>query len=362
MKKRTFALLLLLALAIALLLWWRAREPVRTPNAARQESPGSPAIAQKSHPAKEDVSSDDLARTPWKGPDEYKKRMIATVQDSARQANQPIEFYGKVIDQDDNPIPGVRVKIGVRWTQELSLPGTSKDVFNRFEVLSDDQGLFKLTDTKGSLLGIDALEKEGYESAPSATRQSYWYWAITADRKYTPDSHRPEIFRLWKKRGAEHLLEKSKSVSVLADGAPVSFDLHTGEKIGAGGDLRVTMARTPQQIEHGQKGFEWTVTAAVEGGGLIETKAEQPYYAPESGYEPRFEFHMSANDPQWAANVARVFFLKLKDGNYGRITLEFYPGFYQAGVSFHSFINPTGSRNLEYNSLQDVVQPPLKKP
>lgn len=361
MKKRTLVLLLLLASALVLLFWWRLREPSRPPKAAQQESQGSPAVAQKTPAVKGDVSSDDLARTPLSGPDDYKRRVIATVHDAAQKANQPIEFYGKVIDQDDNPIPGVVVKLGVRWTQEL-LPGTSKDVFNRFERTTDDQGLFKLTDTKGSLLGIDALEKEGYESAPSAARQSYWYWAITADRKYTPDSHHPEIFRMWKKRGAEHLLEKSKSVSVLADGAPVSFDLHTGEKVGSGGDLRVTMVRTPQQIEHGQKGFEWSVTAAIEGGGLIETKAEQPYYAPESGYESRFEFHMSANDPQWAANITRAFFIKLKDGNYGRITLEFYPGFYQAGVSFHSFINPAGSRNLEYNSLQDVVQPPFKKP
>lgn len=361
MNKRTLALLFLIALAVRLLLWWRASESGPGSNVPRRESSTPAPTVHKSPAAQEEVSNEDLARTPWNGPDEYKRRMIATVRDSARQANQPIEFYGKVLDQDDNPIAGVKVKIGVRWTQELPLPGTSKDVFNRFELLTDDQGLFVLTNTKGSLLGIDALEKDGYESAPSATRQSYWYWALTADRKYTPDSHLPEIFRMWRKRGAEHLLEKSKSVPMSANGAAVYFDLRTGEKVSSGGDLRVTITRAPQQIGHGQKGFDWTVMASVEDGGLAPTNAEQPYYAPESGYQPTFELHMPAAAPQWAANVTRVFFLKLKDGNYGRITLEFYPGFYEPGVSFHSFINPSGGRNLEYSSLQDVVQPSSPK-
>ncbi len=357
MKKRTLALLLLIALAVVLLLWWKSREPNHEPQVT-QKSQGSSSVTPKASADKDGVSSDDLARAPFNGSDDYKRRIIATVRDAAEKANQPIEFYGKVVDQDSNPIPGVKVKLSVRWTELLPLPGTSKDVFNRFDLLTDDQGAFTLTNTKGSLLGIDALEKDGYESAPSATRQSYWYWAITSERKYTPDSHRPEIFRMWKKRGAEHLTERSKSVKMAADGAPVSFDLHTGGKVASGGDLRVTMTRAPQQIEHGQKGFEWTVTASIEGGGLIPTNAEQPYHAPDSGYEPVFELHMPATDPQWTANVTRAFFLKLKDGNYGRITLEFYPGFYEPGVSFHAFINPSGSRNLEYNSLQGVVIPP----
>jgi len=339
-----------------LLLWWRSREPSREPQVT-QKSQRSPGVAQKTLADKDGVSSEDLARTPVSGPDDQKRRVIATVRDVAQKANQPVEFYGKVVDQDDNPIPGVKVKLSVRWTHEL-LPGTARDEFNRFDLTTDAQGLFTLTDTKGSLLSVAALEKDGYDPAPSATRQSYWYWASGLPQKYVPDSRQPEIFRMWKKRGAEHLTERSKSVKVSADGVPVSFDLRTGERVGAGGDLRVAMTRTPQQIEHGQKGFEWTVTASIEGGGLIPTTAEQPYYAPESGYASTFELHMPATDPQWSANVSRVFFLKLKDGNYGRITLEFYPGFYEPGVSFHAFINPSGSRNLEYNSLQGVVIPP----
>ena len=363
MKKRILILLLLLLSAVVLLLWWRSLEPSKVSNVIRHEPQGSPAIVEKAPVAKGDISSDDLARTPWSGSDDYKRRMIATVHDAALKANQPIEFYGKVVDQDNNPIAGVKVKIGVRWTQELSLPGTSKDVFNRFELTTDAEGLFKLTDTKGSVLGIDALEKEGYEPSPRVTRQSYWYWSSGLPQKYTPDLRHPEIFRMWKDAGAERLVRKGIASPLRYDGTPTTLDLVNGSASNTG-DLRVTLMRNPQQIVSGQHNYEWTLTVEALNGGLIESSDEQMYRAPDEGYQSKLVVHMPANDPNWADEKSFNLYVKLRGNLYGRAEVKALVGSDRATTPFYvtSFINPRGSRNLEYSSLQDVVQPSPKKP
>ncbi len=359
MKKWTLILLLLL-LVLVLSFWWRARKSGQTPNVARQEPQGSPAIARKAPAAKADVSSDDLARTPWSGPDDYKRRVIATVRDAAQKANQPIEFYGKVIDQDGNPIPGVKVKLSVRWTHEL-LPGTAKDEFSRFELTTDARGLFILTDTKGSLLSVTALEKGGYDPSPRATQQSYWYWAATPDRKYTPDSHQPEIFRMWKNAGAETLVRKGIASPLRYDGTPTTFDLVNGSA-GDTGDLRVTLVRNPQQIDSGQRNYEWTLTVESLNGGLIESSDEQMYRAPVEGYQPKLVVHMPADDPNWADERSFILYIKLRGNLYGRAEVKALVGSDRTTTPFYitAFVNPDGSRNLEYDPMQSVSKEPSR--
>jgi hypothetical protein len=360
MKKRAPIFLLLLLSVVVLLLWWRPRESSRASNATRQESQGAPAIARKSPIANGGISSDDLARVPWSRPDDYRRRVIATVRDAAQKANQPVEFYGRVVDQDANPIPAVRVKLSVRWTHEL-LPGTAKDEFNRFELTTDAEGLFTLTDTKGSLLSVAALEKEGYDPSPRAAQQSFWYWAATPDRKYTPDSHHPEIFRMWKKAGAERLVRKGIASPLRYDGTPTTLDLVTGSG-GNIGDLRVTLVRNHQQIASSQHNYEWTLTMEALNGGLIESSDEQMYRAPDDGYQPKFVVHMLASDPKWAGQKSFNLYVKLRGNLYGRVEVKALVDSDRATTPFYvtSFINPSGSRNLEYSSLQDVVQPSPK--
>ncbi len=49
---------------------------------------------------------------------------------------------------------------------------------------------------------------------------------------------------------------------------------------------------------------------------------------------------------------------------YGRAEVKALVGSDRATTPFYltSYVNPSGSRNLEYNSLQDVVQSSAKKP
>jgi len=115
----------------------------------------------------------------------------------------------KVIDQDNAPLPGVKVKVSVKHTREL-LPGATRDVFDYLDFVTDAEGMFSVTGRKGSLLGIEEMKKDGYE-APYTGNRAYWYAPPIATMLYTPDKTKPQVFRMGKKIGAERLVHKGRA-------------------------------------------------------------------------------------------------------------------------------------------------------
>lgn len=276
--------------------------------------------------------------------------------DLMEKANRPIQFFGKVIDQDDNPIPGVKVTLEIRVSKELA-PDIIQDVFDRPVLLTGSDGSFALTDAKGALLGVHALEKPGYEPSEKAFRKSYWYWRDPS-QVFRPDAERPEIFRMWRQFGAETLVRKGIGHAIPYDGTSTIFDLMEGQAVADGGDLRITLVRDPLVIQWGQRNYEWTMTIEAIDGGLIASNDEQMYHAPAEGYQPRIVVRMAANDPNWTDSKELAVYMKLRGGMYyGRGEVKVMVGADRPGTPFSitSFINPSGSRNLEFDPLQNVV-------
>ncbi len=278
-------------------------------------------------------------------------------------ANQPIQFYGKVIDQDGAPLPGVKITLSVRRTSEV-LPGLTNDSSDRFETVTDEGGRFQLTDAKGALLGVKALEKTGYEASPQSMRY-FWYYE-NEDKKYRPDANAPEVFRMWKLVGAERLVRADKFYGVVPDGRSYAIDMLNEKKIerGGTGDFKVSISR-PMQIIAGAK-YDWSCVVEGIGGGVIETQDEFMYRAPETGYQPRYEVNVSANDPQWSDRAKRQLYLKSQDGKvYARLEVEIFASYQDTAVfSVKYYANPSGSRNLEFDPKQTVnaAKPPAAKP
>jgi hypothetical protein len=368
MKNRPtrLSLLILSALMVLLLRWgWPSFSGTARSTALNQALPESVGFGQKNRSVstadEHRVSTNDLVLAPGKGPNDYAARVTA-VRDAAQNANMPIEFYGKVIDQDGNPIPSVKVILSVRWTHEL-MPGAARDEFNRFQLTTDAQGLFTLRGTVGSLLSVVALEKDGYDPSPRGMRQSFWYWAVTPDVKYNADEHQPEVFRMWKKSGAESLIRKGIAAALLYDGSPTILDLVEGS-VGTSGDLRVMLVRNPHHIVLGQRNYEWTLTIESSDGGLIASNDEQMYRAPSSGYQRQIVVQMAASDPNWSDESSFNLFVKLRGNLYGRAEVKALIGSDRTTTPFYitSFINPSGSQNLEYDSLIDIQKSTTRKP
>jgi hypothetical protein len=249
------------------------------------------------------------------------------------------------------------VTLGIRTTKLIA--GLTGDSFDYPVVTTDAQGRFAITDAKGALLTVKALEKQGYEASSKKINQAYWYWRDPS-QVFTPHSDAPEIFRMWKKEGAEILLRKGINAPLRCDGTPSTFDLASGRTTGSG-DLRVTLVRNPVDIKHGQRNYDWSLTIESLGGGLIESNDEQMYLAPSEGYKSQLIVKMPANAPDWTDEKSLRLYIKLKDGKqYARAEIKALVGAARETTPFYitSFINPSGSRNLEYDSTQNIIKDP----
>ena len=352
MKKKLYIIVVLVALALLLLwLWLRREQPAI---AASQTNTPSQVMLGATGPM---ITTEDLAKTPWQGTEDYKRSRIAEVRDVIKGANQPISFYGKVVDQDGIPLPGVKVRLNIKHTQE-PLPGASRDVIKYLNLTTDDQGLFGVGNDKGSLLMVESLTKAGYE-APYVGNRPFWYAPPMANMIYTSDRQKPEIFRMWKLAGAEPLLRKGIGVGIPYDGSTVIFNLQSGREVKSGGDVKVTLLRTPLQIKRGQEKYDWTATIEAVDGGVIASSDEFMYRAPESGYESKITITTSAKDAKWSASKSVSFYLKSR-GSYARVTADFTTDYDKPKTGFRitAFINPSGSRNLEYDPTQNIIKDP----
>jgi hypothetical protein len=170
---------------------------------------------------------------------------------------------------------------------------------------------------------------------------------------YVPDASNPTTIRMWKLQGPEPLLGISQRYKVHYTNGPVIFDLLTGKMVPSGGDLKITVSRSPGVVSE-RTLQDWGVQVEAVNGGLIESSGEEriTYWAPESGYQLRHLLVLSTNPPnKWSGGVARTFFLKSRDGqvyskvNFG-ISINQDPDDY-VWVEFHGIANTNSSRNWE---------------
>ena len=268
----------------------------------------------------------------------------------AKASNRPIRFYGIVVDQDGRGIPNVNVTVEIRATRE-PVPGVIGDAFEDHFASTDEQGRFSITDATGALLTIKSLAKEGYEPSKSSLSRAYWYWR-SPSLDFHPDETKPEIFKMWKAMGAERLVRKSISASLRYDGPPVVFDLIEG-RAAETGDIRVTISRIPVELSSSKSHFQWTVAIDALHGGLIVSDEEQMYLAPAEGYHSSIVVDTPADSANWADEKILRLYAKIRDGKqYARLEIEVLADSRRTTAQSYitSYVNPSGSRNLEYSS------------
>lgn len=247
----------MVAVVLSLLCWWLWRSHLQLPRDAVKSSPSQEAPSSAQHDGKEatttagptnPVTDRAAAET------EYKRSRLEKLRSIAQKSNKPIEFFGVVLDQDNNPIPGVKVTLSIRTAKEVA-PGVVDDLFDTPVLTTGPDGKFSLTDATGALLSLKALEKPGYEaSEKSLNRAHYWYWRDPS-QVFHPDAAHPEVFRMWKLIGAEKLVRQERMTRIPYDGHPVAFDLLSGRETTVGGDLRVSLSRAQQPVKWGQRNY-----------------------------------------------------------------------------------------------------------
>ncbi len=245
----------------------------------------------------------------------------------------PIEFYGKVVDQNSNAVAGATVSF--HWMEVPDETGSRSTTSE-----SDAEGLFSLQGARGPSLSV-SVSKEGYYPRRGAAQ-----YGPLAAASFAPAPENPVIFQLRKKGTPETLIAVNRSYRIPRDGTPVSIDLVTG--VNTTGEIGTLVLRcwTNDQGEHSGEKYDWRCRLSIPGGGLLLTDEEFPFLAPEPGYAASTEILMAADRPDWKDDVDLKLFYRLRDGRYGRMTFSMIAGG-QHFCMVDSFLNPSGSRSLE---------------
>lgn len=263
------------------------------------------------------------------------------VKGALTRLNGPLAFYGKAVDQNENPIAGVKIRFHVLRSSYVD-PVSVGDETQRFDKETDGNGFVSVNGVSGYSLGIDSVEKKGYIVSPRLN-------TVPGGKGGPGDVM---FIRLWKSAGSAALVHFAKNTRIPYDGTPVILDLSKEGKLvpqNTAGDLRVTLNRNPQTIRWGQKQpWDWEAKIEAINGGLLASEDEFMFQAPVTGYVPSISIGYSANDSKWRPEQKVSFYLKTGE-TYGRVTLIFITDSDKptTGFNFNSYVNPTGSRNLE---------------
>ena len=272
------------------------------------------------------------------GKEKMQKLREQAIESANDEWRAPIDFFGKVVDEHGAPVGGAKVALGLN----------NLDGHTLIETTTDDAGLFELRGKQGKHLSV-RVSREGYYSS---NQDPTGFFYAGQNENFVSDQANPVIFHLRKKGKSEMLVTSTGRVKVPLDGKPIRLDLLTGGVASETGQLLLQCWSDPKNKKPGKE-FDWKLKISIPSGGILQTDEEFPFSAPEVKYETEHEIKMtSTKEEGWLNMVERSFVYRLSDGRYGRLKISFIS--YNGVLRFESYLNPSGSRNLEYD---EKVQP-----
>jgi flagellar basal body-associated protein FliL len=347
-KRRSIIVLvvLLISLLVGVFKWTHDQtKPLGTPQQANppKENPSAKAPAIQTDTTPQDIVIPDVPG--HKLSDQDKSNIAKIVQ----VFNASIDFWGKVIDQDGNPVVGAAVHYSA--ADKYFKDGT------KYEGTSDERGLFSISNIKGAGLYV-RVSKDGYYHIDEKSARSFGYGSPSGEAP--PSKQQPAILVLQKMGETEPLIKlETGGVLVPKDGTPKKLSLRRERARLSGslsGDLQVELWSDYQQPPVFQKSYDWRCRISVPGGGLRERSGEFNFEAPTENYIETFEYKMPATTERWQPSMKKEFFLRLADGCYARVNLNVISGG-DIFVTLESYLNPVpGRRNLEFDPAK-VIKP-----
>jgi hypothetical protein len=266
-----------------------------------------------------------------------------------RVSTVPINFYGRVVDQDGNPLPSVRVESDiVWWTNRVT--GES-DLFHRTTTNTDPEGNFQFRDVEGAGIWIRALTKQGFEPEGESLRT--FKYNATSIRK-PDDPAKPLVFRMWKEGTNQKYAYGGTTSGLPLDGSrhPIGLNSWPGTSRYATTTNFTIRFKRPVDARSEDK-FDWSFILEAHDGGILEEQDEfsTMCLAPTEGYLPQYEFRMESGNPKWSKYVTKRFYFRNQAGTaFGRATLtilQFQPHVIStATLQCNYEINTVGGRVL----------------
>jgi hypothetical protein len=346
MRKRNLALVLSAIIIVGLAMLWLwlgvpASSRVRQTSIVTQSNMAPPTSPQANTNLETTTGQQMPGGQPEPSDPRWKEREMKRRIDPQYEWKMPINFYGRVLDENEQPVSDAT--IAAQWS-DLSPNGATNET-----TFSDDQGFFSITGKTGRGITI-RVSKHGYHT-PKRQRISFDYADFWEANYHVPHPNNPVIFHLRKTKQGEALRSGEFRPAIPSDGTPVRFNLLNGGRVSPDGQLEIAAVTNTEQYP--PRIFNWRASILVPGGGLIEYNDDFPFEAPEGGYQPSVEFDMPTNALNWKPLVEKSYFIKFgSPPKYGRIQIRLNGASQKASVSY--WVNPSGSRNLEANTTEQV--------
>jgi hypothetical protein len=340
-KVLIFATIILLAI-LAILFWQYKRQSVLWPTSVAEVAQSVPSIsnipAGIQNPINQSQSQSSLS--PSQLPVINDRDRTNEIRQMLEAQNKPIEFFGRVIDQDGNPLSGVKLKGKILHLKVIvPAPWGSQDEIVSIEKNTDQNGQFEVDGVSGRSFEIESIQKNNYEAEP---------WQHTFGTE-SGSFLNPIIFKMWSTNIHEQLITGEKKFQIFPDGRSYFIDLTAGTIAESGrGDLKVWIQYT-NQIVKGQI-YDWSAEIDAIDGGLCLGDSYSMFSAPADGYVPKFSLQQQIKGGQRGSIGDKKFYVMFNNGKiFGRIQIDLIAPFNDQvpGLIRLSYaINPSGSRIL----------------
>lgn len=296
---------------------------------------------------------------PSRGTPEHHRWFLALYQGGVA-SNTPIEFHGRVIDQDGRGVEGVEVKASLRQFNESvidkypNIKSNDLERLNMVRAVTDNEGRFSYFGLRGLTLSITSVSRDGIHCDPRASNPRTFWTEASRPKPVSPSDHvmptrdDPHLIHVWRKGTPVPLHKNRIVVSTQCDGRPNDFSFTASD----GGkdepvDLRIrldTVSRSP---------FTWTYTIECPDGGVQPTKDYfYPYRAPDQGYVPSYTLPGDKQLGPRGLGRCGMFYVKSRGGKlFGSVSLENISAHPDgsAFIAVRYLANPNGSTSLEYD-------------
>ena len=346
-------LLCVAIVVLTVLVVWFARRPAKTAVPVAALSQPVETVAATPAPRATNVPDSIIGHVTVPTPSNAvsaprKSKEQETLEILSTKNDIPIVFYGRVEDQFGNPVVGAEITGSTIIYNGVRMGG------QKVVTTSDANGFFQLNAGKGESLGI-MPKKAGYTLATADTEFKY---SKLNPHPYVPDAGNPTVIKMWKLQGAGSLVGIDQHYKLHYTDTPINFDLLTGQIVPVGGDIKLTVNRSPG-VMSGRNRLDWSVQVEAVDGGVMESGGQDAitFSAPESGYQPSDTLTFSTNAPyKWYGLFNQGFFVMSRNGQvYSKFGLSFRinenPDDFMY-VTLSGVASTNGSRNWEVTPTQ----------
>ena len=261
-------------------------------------------------------------------------------EDARWEWKTPIRFLGRVVDEKNSPVTNANIHF--QWT-DLSARGISEA-----DTISDANGLFSLDNVQGKRLLV-RVKKEGFYPSGAENRLSFEFADPREEIYHYGATREPLTFRLHRKGEGQKMVVRSAEV-ISNENQKSSITIAALE--GPIGELQIKTEK-PVPAKPMSPHYDWNVELKLPGGGFVETTEEFGFEAPEVGYSPVFRQEMPAAANNWNVAIEKtLYFVCGEPKKYGRLTFRTSANSRYVFVDY--VINPSGSRNLEYDPAKAI--------